>query len=55
MPYLRRRVRKIAQPAPKFPAVTRDIALQVADTVTNAEVMQIFQQHGGISQRRYLV
>lgn len=27
--------------------MTRDIALQVADTVTNAEVMQIFQQHGG--------
>ena len=41
------RQEKIAQPAPKFPAVTRDIALQVADTVTNAEVMQIFQQHGG--------
>ncbi|BAN74691.1 MULTISPECIES: phenylalanine--tRNA ligase subunit beta [Lacticaseibacillus] len=38
---------KIAQPAPKFPAVTRDIALQVAETVTNAQVMDVFRQHGG--------
>lgn len=41
------RQEKIAQPVPKFPAVTRDIALQVDEQVTNDQVMAIFHEHGG--------
>jgi phenylalanyl-tRNA synthetase beta chain len=37
----------IAKPAPKFPEVTRDIALQVAESVTNADLVAAIQAKGG--------
>ena len=36
-----------ATPAPKFPSVTRDIAVQVATTVANAEIEAIIAANGG--------
>lgn len=41
----------IAKPAPKFPEVTRDIALQVAETITNADLVNAIYAKGG----QYLV
>jgi len=37
----------IAQPAPKFPAVTRDMALLVDKQVTNAQIEAVIAAHGG--------
>lgn len=37
----------LATPAPKYPAVTRDIALQLPETVTNAQVLAVIHEHGG--------
>ena len=41
----------IAKPAPKFPEVTRDIALQVPEAITNADLVNAIKEKGG----RYLV
>ncbi|KRN24817.1 phenylalanine--tRNA ligase subunit beta [Lacticaseibacillus camelliae] len=36
-----------AVPAPKFPAVTRDIAIQVTRNITNAEIQAVITNNGG--------
>ncbi|KRK73208.1 phenylalanine--tRNA ligase subunit beta [Lacticaseibacillus nasuensis] len=41
------RAEVLAQPAPKFPAVTRDIAIQVAKTVDNATIEATIRAAGG--------
>ena len=37
----------IAKPAPKFPEVTRDIAIQVSDQVSNAAIVEAIKAKGG--------
>ena len=34
-------------PLPKFPAMSRDLAVLVRDEVTNAEMLEILKQNGG--------
>ncbi|MFD1393646.1 phenylalanine--tRNA ligase subunit beta [Lacticaseibacillus jixianensis] len=41
------RTEMTAVPAPKFPSVTRDIAVQVPQTVTNAEIQAVIAKNGG--------
>ncbi|WP_155286733.1 phenylalanine--tRNA ligase subunit beta [Lacticaseibacillus zhaodongensis] len=38
---------KIAVPAPKFPGVTRDVALLIADNVTDQQVLDVIKANGG--------
>lgn len=37
----------IAQPAPKYPSMTRDMALMVAESVTNDQIESVIRAHSG--------
>ncbi|KRN29716.1 phenylalanyl-tRNA synthetase beta chain protein [Lactobacillus selangorensis] len=41
------RQKVVSQPTAKFPAVTRDVALQVAKEVTNEQIMDVITKNGG--------